>query len=229
MPVVSISESQRAPLPWLNWLSTVYHGLPLDLYRFREQAGQYLAFLGRISPEKRVDRAINIARRLDMPLKIAAKIDRVDADYFATCIQPLLADPLIEYVGEIGDHEKDEFLGNARALLFPIDWPEPFGLAMIEALACGTPVVAYKRGSVPEVIEHGVTGFIVSTIEEAIACTARIQHLDRSICRRVFEERFSAPRMVSGYLSTYERRIGYGSQVISVPLETATEAAFGSR
>jgi glycosyltransferase involved in cell wall biosynthesis len=228
MPVVSISDSQRAPLAWLNWQSTVYHGLPLDLYRFREQAGQYLAFIGRISPEKRVDRAIDIARQLGIPLKIAAKVDRVDVEYFTACIEPLLADPLVEYIGEISDHEKDEFLGNAYALLFPIDWPEPFGLVMIEALACGTPVVAYKRGSVPEVIEHGVTGFIVSTQEEAVASAAQIGMLDRSQCRRVFETRFSAPRMASSYQSTYERLIGYRSRVVPIPLEITTGAAVGS-
>jgi glycosyltransferase involved in cell wall biosynthesis len=150
MPVVSISNCQREPLPWANWQATIYHGVPADTYQFRAEPGSYLAFLGRISPEKRVDRAIKIARQVQIPLKIAAKVDRVDKDYFEGVVEPLLRDSLIEFVGEIGDGEKDEFLGHAYALLFPIDWPEPFGLAMIEAMACGTPVIAYRSGAVPE-------------------------------------------------------------------------------
>jgi len=150
MPVVSISNCQREPLPWANWQATIYHGVPADTYQFRAEPGSYLAFLGRISPEKRVDRAIKIARQVQIPLKIAAKVDRVDKDYFEAVVEPLLRDSLIEFVGEIGDGEKDEFLGHAYALLFPIDWPEPFGLAMIEAMACGTPVIAYRSGAVPE-------------------------------------------------------------------------------
>ena len=154
MPVVSISNCQREPLPWANWQATIYHGVPADTYQFRAEPGSYLAFLGRISPEKRVDRAIKIARQVQIPLKIAAKVDRVDKDYFEAVVEPLLRDSLIEFVGEIGDGEKDEFLGHAYALLFPIDWPEPFGLAMIEAMACGTPVIAYRSGAVPEVMEN---------------------------------------------------------------------------
>lgn len=205
VPVVSISNSQREPLPWLNWQGTVYHGLPEDLYTFREEPGRYLAFLGRISPEKRVDRAIEIARRIGMPIKIAAKVDNVDKDYFEDVVEPLLRNPLVEYVGEIGEGEKDEFLGNAYALLFPIDWPEPFGLVMIEAMACGTPVIAYRRGSVPEVLEEGVTGFIVQGLEDAIEAVRRVPTLSRRRCREVFEERFSASRMVRDYLTIYKR------------------------
>jgi Glycosyltransferase len=167
MPVISISNGQREPLPWANWQATVYHGLPADIYRFHPEPGSYLAFLGRISPEKRVDRAIEIAKQVGMPLKIAAKIDRVDQDYFESEIAPLLSNSLVEFVGEIDDDEKDEFLGNAYALLFPIDWPEPFGLVMIEAMACGTPVIAYRGGAVPELVEPGQTGFIVEGLEDA--------------------------------------------------------------
>lgn len=205
VPVVSISNAQREPLYWLNWQGTVYHGLPEDLYTFREEPGKYLAFLGRISPEKRVDRAIEIAKRIGMPIKIAAKVDNVDKDYFEDVVEPLLRNPLVEYVGEIGEGEKDEFLGNAYALLFPIDWPEPFGLVMIEAMACGTPVIAYHRGSVPEVMEEGVTGFIVQGLEEAIEAVRRVSTLSRKRCREVFEKRFSASRMARDYLTIYQR------------------------
>ena len=207
VPVVSISNAQREPLAWINWQATVYHGLPEDLYRFRDEPGTYLAFLGRISPEKRVDRAIEIARRIGMPLKIAAKVDAVDREYFEDVIEPLLCGPNIEYVGEIGEGEKDDFLGNAYALLFPIDWPEPFGLVMIEAMACGTPVIAYHRGSVPEVLDDGVTGFIVSDLEDAVQAAERISQLDRRQCRRVFEERFSAGRMARDYIAVYENLV----------------------
>ena len=207
VPVSSISDAQREPLPWLNWQGTVYHGLPEDLYRFHETPGTYLAFLGRISPEKRVDRAIEIAKRIGMELKIAAKVDPVDRAYFEHTVEPLLKEPLVEYIGEIGESPKNEFLGNAYALLFPIDWPEPFGLVMIEALACGTPVIAYRHGSVPEVIEDGVTGFIVDGLEDAIRAAERISTLSRKRCRRVFEQRFSASRMVAGYLAMYQRLI----------------------
>jgi glycosyltransferase involved in cell wall biosynthesis len=206
LPNVSISNDQRTPMPWMNWIETVYHGLPEHIYRFHESPGAYFAFLGRISPEKRVDRAIEVAKRLDVPLKIAAKVDKVDVEYFETSIHPLLDHPLIEYVGEIGEGEKSEFLGNAGALIFPIDWPEPFGLVMIEALACGTPVIAYRQGSVPEVITHGVDGFIVSTIEEAVEAAASTT-IDRRKCRETFEHRFSVTRMASDYVATYERAI----------------------
>lgn len=205
MPVVSISDSQRKPLPDVNWQGTVYHGLPEDLYPFREEPGKYLAFLGRISPEKRLDRAIEIAIRVGMPLKIAAKVDRVDREYFTTVIEPLLAHPLIEYIGEIGDDGKSEFLGNAHALLFPIDWPEPFGMVMIEAMASGTPVIAYPLGSVLEVIENGVNGFIVNSIDEAVRATEQVSTLSRRRCRDIFEARFSARQMALGYLDIYAK------------------------
>jgi len=207
MPVVSISAAQRRPLPQANWMATVHHGLPAQLLRCREKPGDYLAFLGRISPEKRVDRAIEIARRSGRRLRIAAKVDDADRDYFHSTIEPLLGDPLIEFVGEIGEKDKGEFLGNAQAVLFPIDWPEPFGLVMIEAMACGTPVIAWPRGSVSEVIEDGVTGYIVETIDEAVRAVARSGDFDRRHCRRVFEERFTATRMADDYLAVYRRLI----------------------
>jgi glycosyltransferase involved in cell wall biosynthesis len=205
MPVVSISQDQRAPLPWLNWQGTVYHGLPEHLYAFREEPGSYLAFLGRIAPEKQVDQAIAIAKQVRMPLKIAAKVDQVDRAYFDTMIQPLLQEPLVDYIGEIREDEKNTFLGGATALLFPIDWPEPFGLVMIEALACGTPVIAYRRGSVPEVLDDGVTGYIVDSVEEAGQAVQRVSTLSRRRCRQVFETRFSACRMAQDYLRIYQR------------------------
>ena len=207
MPVVSISKSQREPLPWANWHATVYHGLPEDLFRFQPDAGKYLAFLGRISPEKRVDRAIAIAKRAHMPLKIAAKVDWVDKEYFNEVVKPLLRDSLVEFVGEIGDGEKQEFLGNAYALLFPIDWPEPFGLVMIEAMACGTPVIAYESGSVPEVIEQGRTGFIVKELDDAVRAVEQVSELSRKRCREAFEQRFTAMRMATDYLKVYQRTI----------------------
>jgi len=212
MPVVSISDAQREPLPWVNWQATVYHGLPEDLYSFRAAPGTYLAFLGRISPEKGVDRAIEIAKRVRMPLKIAGKVDRVDEDYFESVVNPLLRDPLVEYIGEIGEGEKDEFLGNAYALLFPIDWPEPFGLVMIEALACGTPVIAYRRGSVPEVMGEGRTGFMVKGLEEAVEAVGRVPELRRERCREIFAQRFTAPRMAGDYLRVYERLIEHKAE-----------------
>jgi glycosyltransferase involved in cell wall biosynthesis len=207
MPVISISDAQREPLPWINWQGTVYHGLPGDLYTFQEEPGKYLAFLGRISPEKRVDRAIQIAKKVGMEIKIAAKVDATDREYFEEMIKPLLNDPSTDYIGEIGEGEKDEFLGKAYALLFPIDWPEPFGMVMIEAMACGTPVIAYNQGSVPEVIEEGVTGFIVENLEEAVRAVKMIPSLSRKWCRQVFEERFSASRMASDHLLIYNQLI----------------------
>lgn len=203
MPVVSISNAQRRPLPWLNWVATVYHGLPEDLYRLQEQPGTYLAFLGRISPEKGPHVAIEIARRAGIPLRIAAKVDRVDRDYYERVVRPLLAGGDVEFIGEIGEKEKQEFLGGALALLLPLDWPEPFGLVMIEALACGTPVIAYRRGSVPELIEDGVTGFIVEGVEQAVRAVERVGQLDRRLCRWVFEQRFTAKRMCQDYLQVY--------------------------
>jgi glycosyltransferase involved in cell wall biosynthesis len=207
MPVVSISNAQREPLHWANWQATVYHGVPADVYRFRGEPGGYLAFLGRISPEKRVDRAIEIAKQVQIPLKIAAKVDRVDKDYFESAVQPLLRESLVEFVGEIGEGEKDDFLGNAYALLFPIDWPEPFGLAMIEAMACGTPVIAYRSGAVPEVMEQGQTGFIVEGLEDAVEAVRRVPELSRERCREVFEKRFTATRMAHDYVQVFERLI----------------------
>ena len=212
MPVVSISNAQRDPLPGANWLATVYHGLPLGLHTLRETPGRYLAFLGRISPEKRVDRAIEIARRVGMPLRIAAKVDRADRAYFAKQIEPLLAEPFVEYLGEIGESEKTAFLGDAYALLFPIDWREPFGLVMIEALSCGTPVIAWREGSVGEVLEDGVTGFIVDGLDDAVAAVAKVGALSRRRCRDVFEDRFSARRMARDYLTVYQRLLGQERQ-----------------
>ena len=213
MPVISISNGQREPLPWANWQATVYHGLPVDMYQFREKPGSYLAFLGRISPEKRLDRAIEIARRVAMPLKIAAKVDPVDRHYFESVITPLLSDSIVEFVGEIGEKEKDEFLGNAYALLFPIDWPEPFGLVMIEAMACGTPVIAYRGGAVPEVMEQGHTGFIVQGLDDAVEAVQHVARLSRKRCREVFERRFTATRMAHDYVQHFERLIARSREV----------------
>jgi glycosyltransferase involved in cell wall biosynthesis len=206
VPVVSISEAQRTPLPSVNWLGTVYHGLPEDFYTFRETPGTYLAFLGRISPEKGVEQAMAIAQQVGMPLKIAAKVDPKEREYFREVVQPLVQkQALVEYVGEVGGDTKDAFLGEASALLFPIDWPEPFGLVMIEAMACGTPVIAYRRGAVPEVLEDGVTGWIVEGREEAVQAVARVPALSRARCRQVFEERFAASRMVQDYVKLYRQ------------------------
>jgi glycosyltransferase involved in cell wall biosynthesis len=205
MPVVSISNAQRAPLPDADWVATVQHGLPVDLLPFTPNPDEYLSFVGRISPEKRVDRAIEIATALGMKLRIAAKIADADKKYFETEIEHLFHNPLVEFVGEISETAKAEFVGKSRALLFPIDWPEPFGLVMIEAMACGTPVIAMDRGSVREVVDDGVTGFVVDDVEGAIAATRRVGELDRARVRRVFEERFSAARMARDYVEIYER------------------------
>jgi glycosyltransferase involved in cell wall biosynthesis len=204
MPLVSISNAQRRPIPNANFAATVHHGLPADLHKpiFNPRGG-YVAFLGRISQEKRPDRAIQIARALGIPLKIAAKVDKADEVYFREMIAPLLDGPGVEFVGEINEHQKTEFLGEALALIFPIDWPEPFGLSMIEAMACGTPVLAFRCGSVSEVIEEGVTGLIVDDIDEAISALPRVLTLDRRTVRRRFEERFSATRMAKDYLGVY--------------------------
>src|SRR5205823_468771 len=207
MPVISISDAQRAPLPNARWVATIPHGLPDRLLGFHPGPNAYLAFLGRISPEKRADRAIAIATALGWPLKIAAKVDRADAEYFEQEIRPLLDNPLVDYIGEIGEADKDSFLGGARALLFPIDWPEPFGLVMIEALACGTPVVAFRGGSVEEILEHGVSGYIVDTLDEAVEATRRVDSIDRRACRRAFERRFTSRRMAQDYVASYERII----------------------
>ena len=204
MPLVSISNDQRRPVPNANFAATVYHGLPVDLHRpIAHPRGGYVAFLGRISPEKRPDRAIVIARALGIPLKIAAKVDRVDDAYFRTQIEPLLDGPGVEFIGEINERQKTQFLGEAQALLFPIDWPEPFGLSMIEAMACGTPVLAFRCGSVPEIVDDGVTGAIVDTMEEAIAALPRVIALDRNKVRQRFEQRFSATRMAKDYVGVY--------------------------
>jgi glycosyltransferase involved in cell wall biosynthesis len=203
-PLISISDSQRDPHPDANWQGTVYHGLPLGLYRAVPKHSGYLAFVGRISPEKRVDRAVEIALRLGMPLKVAAKIDAKDRDYYEEKIKPLFANPLVEFVGEIGEGEKNAFLGGAAALLFPIDWPEPFGLVMIEAMACGTPVVAFRCGSVPDVMRDGESGFVVDTIEQAVTATARAVEMPRARVRAYFEKRFSAPRMAADYVAIFE-------------------------
>jgi len=205
VPLVSISCAQRQPLPRVNWQGTVYHGLPMDLYRPRTDQSDYLVFLGRISSEKRLDRAIEIARRSGMRLKIAAKVDAVDRKYFKKNIEPLLDDPIVECIGEVGDQSKQELLACAYALLFPIDWPEPFGLVLIEAMACGTPVIAYRCGSVPEIVEHGVTGYIVDNLCDATRAVVDAGRLDRALCRSRFEERFTAARMANDYLRIYER------------------------
>jgi glycosyltransferase involved in cell wall biosynthesis len=212
--VVSISKAQRGQLPDANWVGTVHHGLPHDLYRFHEAgSGGYLAFVGRISIEKRLDRAIEIAVRSGMPLRIAAKVDPSDQAYFHANIEPLLANPLVEYVGELTDEEKNEFIGNAKALLFPIDWPEPFGLAMIEALACGTPVIAWPHGSVREIITDGVSGSIVSDVESAVRAVGAIRRIDRRRCRAEFEARFTAERMARDYVKIYKKVLsGRGPQ-----------------
>jgi glycosyltransferase involved in cell wall biosynthesis len=207
VPVTSISDAQREPLPWLNWRATVHHGLPEGLHGCDEEPEDYLAFLGRISPEKGVERAIEIARQAGRPLRIAAKVDRADREYFEQVVQPLLRQPHVDFVGEIGEQGKREFLGRARALLFPIDWPEPFGLVMIEAMACGTPTIAFRRGSVPEVMVAGETGFVCETVEEAVEAVGLLPEVSRAGCRRVFEQRFTAARMARDYVSVYQREV----------------------
>jgi len=207
-PLISISNAQRQPLAWANWQTTIYHGLPTDLFSFRRGSDDYLAFLGRISPEKGADRAIEIAKRVGIPLKIAAKVDRADRRYFKRVVEPLLNDSHVEWLGEISDQQKNGFLGNAYALLSPIDWPEPFGLVMIEAMACGTPVIAYDRGSVLEVMDDGVTGFIVRELDEAAEAVRRVRNLSRARCREVFDKRFTATRMANDYNHVYQRMLG---------------------
>jgi glycosyltransferase involved in cell wall biosynthesis len=207
MPLTSISIKQRTPLPWVNWVGNVYHGLPEDLLPLGDGRGKYLAFLGRISPEKRVDRAIEIATKLNMPLKIAAKVDPADRAYYEREIKQLLNAPNVDFVGEINEQQKGEFLGNAYAYLFPIDWPEPFGLTMIESMACGTPTIAFNRGSVPEVITNGLSGFIVDNIDEAVNAVQRAATVDRAACRAEFMKRFSAPKMAQQYVKLYEASV----------------------
>jgi glycosyltransferase involved in cell wall biosynthesis len=203
IPVISISNAQRRPVPQANWVRTIHHGLPEKLLMPRPVTPGYLAVLGRIAPEKGVDRAIKIAIRCGIPLKIAAKVDRADQEYYDELIRPLMDHPLVEYIGEIGDHEKSDFLSGAIGLLVPIDWPEPFGLVMIEAMACGTPVIAYNRGSVPEIIDEGVTGFIVEDEISAVAAVGRLSNLSRDGIRKRFEARFTARRMALDYLAAY--------------------------
>jgi len=202
-PVVSISNSQRRPLPQARWVRTIYHGLPEQLIMPKPTRPSYLAFLGRIAPEKAVDRAIHIARKCGIPLKIAAKVDRVDAEYYEQRIRPLIEPPHVEYIGEISDGEKSDFLSGAHALLATIDWPEPFGLVMIEAMACGTPVVAFNRGSVPEVVDDGITGFVVEDELGAIGAVQRLPEIPRAGVRKQFEQRFTARRMAQEYLGVY--------------------------
>jgi glycosyltransferase involved in cell wall biosynthesis len=207
VPVVSISDSQRAPIPEANWQATVYHGIPRDLHTFREQASDYLVFLGRISPEKGIDRAVGIARLAKKKLKIAARIDRQDEDYFHGKIEPLFHEhkAFVEFVGQVGGKEKNDLLGNAAAMLFPIDWPEPFGLVLAESLACGTPVIGWRNGSVPEIIDDGVTGFVVERVDDAVAAVGRIREIDRAECRRTFEARFDVTRMAHDYVEVYRK------------------------
>ena len=228
MPLVSISNAQRAPMPWAKWYGTVHHGLPSDLYALGRGDGGYLAFIGRITPEKGIDKAIDIARRAGLPLKIAAKVDNADRAYYNAKIKRLLNGQGVEFIGEIGEHAKREFLGRAMALLFPIDWPEPFGLVMIEAIANGTPVIACRRGSVPEIIEPGLTGFIVESVDEGGAAAPQAASLDRRTIRRRFEQRFSVERMAQDYVALYEKVIGRGSAlplVVSAPAADRRDAA----
>jgi glycosyltransferase involved in cell wall biosynthesis len=218
-PLISISDAPRKPLAWANWQQTIHHGLPEHLYNFHPTSCGYLTFVGRLTPEKRPDHAIEIAKRAGMPLKIAAKVDPVDREYFRTIIEPLMSDPLVEYVGEITDREKNDLIGNAAALLAPFDWPEPFGLVFIEALACGTPILAYRRGSVPEIIDEGKTGFICETVEQMVEAVPKISTLDRQQCRLVFEQRFTVQRMVQHYLSAYENLIVQQDELSSSSLK----------
>ena len=225
IPLVSISDAQRLPLAQANWVATVYHGLPADLYSFQPQPDRYLLFLGRIAPEKRPDSAIRIACRAGIPLRIAAKVDPADQTYFETAIRPLLTHPLIDFIGEVNEQQKQTLLGNALALLFPIDWPEPFGLVMIEALACGTPVIARRRGSVPEILQHGRTGWICETEDDMLTAVQRVELLDRSACRREFEERFTVTCMAHQYVEVYQRLCTLQKPVVpSVPVSTPPQS-----
>jgi glycosyltransferase involved in cell wall biosynthesis len=220
MPLVSISRAQRTPVANVNFLANIFHGIPTDLHLPSDRTRRdYVAFLGRIAPEKRPDRAIAIARGAGIPIKIAAKVDRVDEAYFRSQIAPLLQAPDVEFIGEINEYEKTEFLSGAKALLFPIDWPEPFGLSMIEAMACGTPVLAFRCGSVPEVVEEGVTGAIVESVDEAIATLPRVMALDRGAVRSRFEQRFTAKRMANDYVRAY-RNLLVASKPVIVPAES---------
>lgn len=222
MPVVSISNDQRSPLPQANWAATIHHGLPPDVLQPRFEPGEYLAFLGRMSPEKRADRAIEIARRTGLTLRIAAKVDDADREYYEREIEPLLGAAHVEFIGEIGPDDKADFLGHASALLFPIDWSEPFGLVMIESMACGTPVIAFRSGSVPEVITDGVNGFIVDDVDAAVEAVGRLDEIDRVLCRAAFDDRFTAERMARDYLRVYEELIA-GADRSTVALSVGAE------
>ncbi|MFI4933991.1 MAG: glycosyltransferase family 4 protein [Caulobacterales bacterium] len=228
-PLVSISDAQRIHLPFASWVGTVYHGMPEDLFQFSPRSRGYLAFLGRISPEKGPDRAIAIAKRLGLPLKMAAKVDPADQAYFDQTIRPLLDHPLIEFIGEIGDSQKSDFLGGARALLFPIDWPEPFGLVMIEAMACGTPVIAFACGSAAEIVDHGVTGFLVSGEDEAVAAVGLVDRLDRREVRRRFDRRFTSVTMARAYLDLYADRLARAPIAPDLITELDMEAEQGEK
>ncbi len=227
VPLVSISDDQRRPMPPVRWMRTVQHGLPPDLLSLQPVARRdYLAFIGRISPEKRPDRAIEIARRAGMPLRMAAKVDAVDRDYWESVVAPMIAgDPQITFLGEVDDCRKAAFIGGAAALLFPVDWPEPFGMVMIEAFACGTPVVAMRAGSVPEVVDHGVTGFVVDTVDDAVAAVQAATALDRTGIRDVFERRFTAERMARQYVSVFEELCHFRDKAQSVGRAVAAGAA----
>jgi glycosyltransferase involved in cell wall biosynthesis len=232
-PFVSISNDQRRPYPAQNWCATIYHGLPLQLQPFRATPEDYVAFVGRISPEKRLDRAIEIARRAGLELRVAAKIDAADVEYFEREIKHLMNQPHVRFLGEVGEDEKAALLGGARALLFPIDWPEPFGLVMIEAMACGTPTIAWRNGSIPEVIEHGGTGFLVDCIEQAVAAVDRLDALDPAHIRSRFEWRFSVERMARDYISIYRRLTGptdrSGAQAQVIRLNGESTPVFAPR
>ena len=225
MPLVSISQAQRRPMPaCANWLATIKHGLAASVCPFGPEGGDYLAFLGRISPEKRPDRAIEIAKLSGLKLRIAAKVDNADLEYFKTMIEPMLDHPLIEFIGEINEDEKREFLGNARALLFPIDWPEPFGLVMIESMSAGTPVIAWRGGSVPEVIADGVSGVIVDSIAGAVAAVRTVSELSRAGVRAEFERRFTAERMALAYVAAYRTLLARREALSHAPAPHAARA-----
>lgn len=219
IPVVSISLNQRKPLPGAGWVGNVYHGIPENYYNAGRGDGGYAAFLGRVSPEKRVDRAIEIALKAGLPIKIAAKVDKVDVEYFEQHIRPLLNNPGVEFIGEIGEDKKNEFMGNARVTLFPIDWPEPFGLVMVESIACGTPVVAFSAGSVPEIIDHGKSGYVVSSVDEAVAAVKNIDKISRDGCRQVFMDRFTNTRMADDYIGLYKALIN-GNKRLRLPVKS---------
>lgn len=221
--VVSISNAQRLSLPYANWIGTVYHGLPRDLYKPGPGDGEYVAFLGRISPEKRPDRAIEIACRTGIKIKIAAKVDKADEQYFREKISHLLDLPGVEFIGEIGESEKAEFIGRAKALLFPIDWPEPFGMVMIESMACGTPVIAFNCGSVPEVIDSRVSGFIVNSVEESVSALKQVDTLSRERVRKTFEERFSVETMARRYVALYHQLVAGRSRSLLNNIETVSD------